>query len=439
MRKKQRDGLKKKSWQVIRALFDRARWGSTAACGLCRAKKLFLRRSCGLSQTGENDGGRSFRPGALGASQIVSFASETVCAYARHTLFRHVLTAAAGWRAPRRPAKRPARGARARSESRPPAGRRRWLGSSRVGNLEGRGARAAGGDGRRARACGGARFPRRPRAAVTAARVSSPVFRGRSAARSSPLSRRLGRRARRSSPSASRHVFRLRAELPRDAPGGGRLRAAPRGGGRGRCARFTRARRSSRRARSAPRGAAARGGARRLPRRGEGEPHRGERRGPSERRRPDPLRLRGRRHPLQRAPPRLGRRRRRARALGRAGRRPRGGGERGGGRHGRPSAVACARRRNRPKAPRGRPPGPPRAPRGSSDRGAAKKAAGADAGDARRPRAGGACSNCGCTSHATPLMRRAPAASGRSATRAASGSRGEAPCAPWRVGPSPGA
>ena len=294
---------KKKLWKVIRALFDRARWGSIPA--VCAGqKKLFLRRSCSPLPNRENDGPiRSFRPlGALGASQIVSFASETVCAYERHTLFRHVLTAAAGWRVRRSGARR-ARGARASSEvaatgrrlRSPSAPRASALEAAALARLLGPRARAA------ARAFGAAAasadLPRARR---------RRFFRGRSTARSSPLSRRLGRRARRSSPSASRHVFRLRDELPRDAPGGGRLRAEFLAAAERAPAHDSRAPGGAQGARDPlpMRGAAARGGARRLPRRGEGEPHRGERRGPSERRRPDPLRLRGRRHPLQRAPPR---------------------------------------------------------------------------------------------------------------------------------------
>ena len=391
MRKKQRDGLKKKKrfWQVIRALFDRARWGSIPA--VCAGqKKLFLRRSCSPLPNRENDGPmRSFRPlGALGASQIVSFASETVCAYERHTLFRHVLTAAAGWRVRRSGARR-ARGARASSEVAATGRRLRSPSAPRASALEA--AALARLLGPRARACGGARSARRlPSADLPRARRRR-FFRGRSTARSSPLSRRLGRRARRSSPSASRHVFRLRDELPRDAPGGGRLRAEFLAAAERAPAHDSRAPGGAQGARDPlpMRGAAARGGARRLPRRGEGEPHRGERRGPSERRRPDPLRLRGRRHPLQRAPPRLGRRRRRApRALGRAGRRPRGGGERGGGRRGRAIRRRVRRRRNRPKAPRGRPPGPPRAPRGSSSRRRQESRGRGRGRQARRPRAG---------------------------------------------------
>ena len=73
-----------------------------------------------------------------------------------------------------------------------------------------------------------------------------------------------------------------------------------------------------------------------------------------------------------------------------------------------PSAVACVAdeiaRRLREDVPPVLPArlaGPPR--------GAAKKAAGADAGDKLGGRGRGrACSNCGCTSHATPLMRRGP-------------------------------
>ena len=233
--------------------------------GLCRAKKLFLRRSCSPLPNRENDGPiRSFRPlGALGASQIVSFASETVCAYERHTLFRHVLTAAAGWRVRRSGAR--ARRARASSEVAATGRRLRSPSAPRASALEAAALARASGTSRarvRRRAFGAA-------AAIggSAARASPPVFSG-SVHRSIVAAFATPR-----PPRAPLVAVRLPACLPapgrapRDAPGGGRLRAEFLAAAERAPAHDSRAPGGAQGARDPlpMRGAAARGGARRLP------------------------------------------------------------------------------------------------------------------------------------------------------------------------------